>query len=743
MRFTIAFFIAFLTVGNPLAIAQNDDNDDQYKLKLYRAKGPIVLDGKLTEKDWKQARPARNFWQQYPYDTSRAARQTEVRLTYDRQHLYIGIVAFQPRQYVVQSLRRDFSTGSHADVVQVNIDTFQDKQNAFHFAVNPYGVQREGLVSNGDHVSTDWDNRWLCRVQNLPDRWIVEIAIPFKTLRYRTEPGINQWGINFFRYNQFDNERSCWAPIPRGFSSSDVAFSGSLIWDGQPPQPGQNIVLIPYALGHTRRDYVGEVPTESGWNAGFDAKVGLTPSLNLDLTVNPDFAQVEVDRQVTNLSRFELYFPERRQFFLENADLFGSSGFTKANPFFSRRIGLVRSSVSNELEPNAILGGLRLSGKLNERWRVGFLTMQTAQNRNLAIQSANSTVATAQYRIFDRSNISAIVVNRLNQAGYNTVLGADYNLASANGVWQGKFFYHRMMRNQNQAGQYSAGARLEYNTKRLNVETENEAIGQQYTPEMGFVPRRGIYRSINKFSYAYFPKGKLRQLINGISFGTEADQVWGIETKRILDWEVGFYGRVKFQNTASLKFTPLSWEYVYLFAPFDPSGRNDRARQLPAGSEFRYAQTRIQYHSDTRQLVYGSVETRFGQYYNGTLFNLHLNLHYRHQPLVLFALDINYNRVRLPDGYNDADLLLLGPRVDLTFTKNLYLTTFLQYNNQVNNMNLNARLQWRFRPVSDFYLVYTDNYFTQAGNLSETRFVEPFQSKNRALVAKLTYWLSM
>lgn len=743
MRLILSCFVWLLIVRTPLAIAQNANNDDQYTLMLQRAKGHMVLDGKLNEKDWKQARPARNFWQQYPYDTSRAARQTEVRLTYDHQHLYIGIVAFQPPSYVVQSLRRDFPTGSQADVVQVNIDTFQDKQNAFHFAVNPYGVQREGLISNGNNLSTDWDNRWLCRVQNLPDRWVVEIAIPFKTLRYRTGPDATQWGINFFRYNQFDNERSCWAPIPRGFSSSDVAFSGSLVWDQQPPQPGQNITLMPYVLTNARRDYVGEVPTQSGWNAGFDLKVGLTPSVNLDLAANPDFAQVEVDQQVTNLSRFELYFPERRQFFLENADLFSSFGFAKAKPFFLRRIGLVRSPVSNELERNAILGGVRLSGKLNDRWRVGFLTMQTAEDRTLAIRSANSIVATAQYQVFDRSNISAIIVNRLDRVGYNTVVGADYNLASANGVWQGKYFYHRMMRNHNREGQYSAGARLDYNTRRISAETENEAIGRHYTPEVGFVPRRGIYRTINKFSYTYFPKGKLRKTVNSISLGPEADVVWGIKDKRILDWEAGLYGRVKFQNTASLKFTLLRWEYVYLFAPFDPSGRNDQTRQLPAGSEFRYAQSRIQYQSDNRQPVYLTIESRFGGYYTGNLINLHLNLHYRYQPLVLMALDINYNRVRMPDGYNDADLLLVGPRVDLTFTKSLYLTTFLQYNNQVNNMNLNARLQWRFQPVSDFYLVYTDNYFTQAGSLSETRYAEPFQSKNRALVAKLTYWLSM
>ncbi|AQG78641.1 carbohydrate binding family 9 domain-containing protein [Spirosoma montaniterrae] len=737
------FFLALSLGASPVSLAQNADNDQRYRLPIRRATGRIVLDGKLTEAAWKSARPARNFWQQFPYDTLRAGKQTEVRLTYDQQNLYIGIVAFQQQQYVIPSLRRDFATSGHSDAVLINIDTFRDKQTAFQFAVNPYGVEREGLVSNGDHFSTDWDNRWTSRVTNLNDRWIVEIAIPFKTLRYRAEREANQWGINFFRYNLADNERSCWAPIPRGFNSSDLAFSGTLVWDQQPPQPGKNMAFIPYVLADVERDYVRDIPAQPRLNAGFDAKVSLTPSLNLDLTVNPDFAQVEVDQQVTNLSRFELYFPERRQFFVENADLFGSFGFSKAKPFFSRRIGLVRSPVSDELERNAIHAGLRLSGKLNDRWRVGLLNVQTAEDASLGIRTANFTVATAQYRVFSRSTIGGIVVNKIDRTGYNTVVGADYNLASPDGIWQGKFFYHKLLRNQNRSEQFVAGARLDYSTKRFNAETENEIIGRHYTPDVGFVPRRGIVRTINKASYTYFPKNDLRRTINAISFGPEVDVVYGTTQQRLLDWEAGLYGRVKFQNTASLKFTFLRWEYVYLFSPFDPSGKNDPERQLPAGSSYRYAQAKIQYQSDSRQLIYGTIESRFGQYYNGQLVNLHGTLHYRHQPFASVALEVNYNRIRLPDGYNDADLWLIGPRADLTFTRNLYLTTFVQYNNQVNNLNINARLQWRFKPVSDFYLVYTNNYFTQATTLSEARYFEPFRTRDRALVAKLTYWFSL
>ena len=734
---------AFLLGLLPLlasAQAQTHAPNPRHRLVIRPAGGRIVLDGRLTERDWQLAPVARRFWRHYPDDTSLAARPTEVRLTYDRHHLYVGIVAFQRQEYVVQSLRRDFGTGGNADAVVVNIDPFGDRQNAFHFAVNPYGVQREGLVSNGDHLSTHWDNRWFSRVTNLPDRWVVEMAIPFKTLRYRDEA--TEWGINFFRYNQTDNERSSWVPIPRGFGSSDLAFSGTLAWQRPPPRPGLNLALIPYALGSASHDHLGGTSATTGYNVGFDAKIGLTPALHLDLTVNPDFAQVEVDQQVTNLSRFELHFPERRQFFTENADLFGTFGFSKANPFFSRRIGLARSPVSGQLEPQAIPVGLKLSGKLNDRWRVGLLTVQTAPNATLGVRGANYTVATAQYRVFARSNVGGIVVNRLGPTGYNTVLGADYNLASAGGAWQGKLFYHTLLLNHNRPGQYASGARLEYASRRFGAETEAEAIGRNYTPEVGFVPRRGIARASQKLSYTYLPKGSWRERVNALSLAPEADLVYGLADRRVLDAEAGVSVRVKFQNTASLKVTPWRWEYVYLFSPFDPSGRGDADRALPEGTEYRFTQGRVQYQSDGRQPFHATVEGRFGRYFNGNLLGLHAHLHHRLQPVAQFGLEAGYTRIRLPDGFNDADLWLLGPRADLTFTKNLYFTALAQYNSQNNNLGFNARLQWRFRPVSDFFLVYTDNYFTQGTRVSDTQFFEPFQPKNRALVAKLTYWFS-
>lgn len=735
--------IILLSAASHWLLANPGPNSDRYRLNIRRAAGKIVVDGKFTEKDWQVAQPARNFWQQFPDDSIRARRSTEVRMTYDRQHLYIAVLALQKQEYVVQSLRRDFAANGSSDVILINIDTFHDKQNAFHFAVNPYGVQREGLVSNGDNFSADWDNRWTCKVSNHRDRWMVEIAIPFKTLRYRTGADATHWGINFFRYNLSDNERSCWAPIPRGFSSSDIAFSGTLVWDQRPPEPGTNIALIPYAAASVQQDRVRQQPTRAGVSTGFDAKVGLTPALNLDLTVNPDFAQVEVDQQVTNLSRFELLFPERRQFFLENADLFGTFGFSKVNPFFSRRIGLARSPVSGELERNAIHAGLRLSGKLNNRWRVGLLSMQTAGDSDLSLRTANFTVATAQYRVFDRSNISAILVNKIDRTGYNSVAGLDYNLASADGRWQGKFFVHKLLRNDNRSGQSAAGAQLEYSTRRFTAATQNQLVGRNYNPEVGFVQRRDIFRTTNQFNVVFFPGGSLKKWLNYVSFGPEADVIYGQAQRQIIDWEAGLYGKIKFQNTASLRLALARWEYVYLFSPFDPSGKNDPTRELPAGSAFRYRQSRFQYQSDARRSFYTVIEGRFGQYFNGRLFNIHTTFQYRQQPIALYALEVNYNRIRLPAGFNDADLLLIGPRLDLTFTRNVYFSTLVQYNNQINNMNINARLQWRFRPVSDFFLVYTDNYFTQAATVGETRFFEPFQSKNRALVAKLTYWFSL
>ena len=745
-------------------------NEENYRLSIRKATGKIVLDGRLDEPDWQAAEVTAPFRQTFPYDTSAAVQQTEARMTFDDENLYVSFVVHQPRHYAVQSLRRDFPQGGGTDLIIVNLDTFKDKQNAFHFAVNPYGVQREGLVSNGVDVTNDWDNKWYTEVTNHDDRWVVELSIPFKTLRYKISEGTNEWYVNFFRNNLDINERSAWAPIPRGLRSNNIAFSGTLVWETPPPQPGANISLIPYLSLNTSRDYLNRLNGVTRPGIGIDAKIAVTPSLNLDLTVNPDFAQAEVDRQVTNLSRFELFFPERRQFFLENSDLFagfGTGGVSSSSsgsggggsssvitPFFSRRIGIGRDSVTRANTVVPILAGARLSGKVSNRLRVGLLTMQTAAKENVQA-SANYSVLALQQQVFSRSTLGVILVNKQSFYGeediprpestFNRMAGVDYKLASRDGQLNGNFFVHKSFTPGSPNDATAAAATLDYNSSRLDFSAGVTRIGAGYNvSQIGFVPRNDMWRTSPNVAYSFFPKNpRLNRVVNSWGFGTDGDMRVRASTGRVTDWDfspIQFF--VRFNDNSSFRLTPLRTDYTYLFdRSFDPA--NQGGKPLPQGTGYRYRSLRFSYSSNSADLFNYDLSGRFGTYFNGKITALTANFSYRYQPFANLSVDVNYNRINLPepDGFADATLLLLGPRLDLTFSKSVFLTTVVQYNNQVNNVNLNARFQWRFKPVSDFFIVYTDNYF--ATDYDRTYNLGWLNSKNRALVVKLTYWLSV
>jgi hypothetical protein len=309
-----------------------------FELHIKKANATITIDGVMDETDWQQADVAGNFFMVLPMDTSLAKVPTEVRMTYDAQNLYIITVCrlVKPGPYMVESLRRDFAFGKNDNFIFF-IDPFDDRTNGFTFGANAAGAQWDGALYNGGSADLSWDNKWTSVVKNYDDKWVFEAAIPFKSIRYKK--GITTWGINFSRLDIKVAEKSAWAPVPRQFPTASLAYTGNLIWDAAPPDAGTNVSFIPYVLGGLNKNFDTHTKPEYRKDIGADAKIALTSSLNLDLTINPDFSQVEVDKQVTNLDRFELFFPERRQFFLENADMFANFGYTSIRPFFSRRIG--------------------------------------------------------------------------------------------------------------------------------------------------------------------------------------------------------------------------------------------------------------------------------------------------------------------------------------------------------------------------------------------------------------------
>lgn len=716
-----------------------------YQIK--KSEGLIKLDGILDENSWQGAEVLTNFQQQFPTDSLLAVSQTEIRLTYDDQYLYFSGIMYgqsKDRTYVTPSLRRDFR-GAANDAIVFTIDTFLDNTNAFQFGVNPFGVQREGLIANGGSRGGDldlsWDNKWKVQVRQYDGYWIAEGAIPFKTLRYNK--GAEEWNIKFYRVDSETGERTVSAKTPQNFRIFALAFMNKLLWDEPLKKPAPNIAVIPYIASGLNRDFedLEQTSANSDVSVGGDVKIGIGPSLNLDLTINPDFSQVEVDQQVTNLDRFEIFFPERRQFFLENADLFSEFGHPLARPFFSRRIGVAIDTSTAQNVQNKIHYGARLSGKIGNNWRIGLLNMQAAKIEEINVPGTNYTVAAIQRKVFDRSNIGAIFVNRqavedslgefsLNNDNYSRVIGVDYNLASADNKWIGKVFYHRELDTTNAAGNYSHAAYLIYESKTWVFSWAHVNVGDSYDAQVGFAPRQGFFRINPEIGHNFFPNSSW---LNQYSIRADAEYFWGDDNKT--DHRYSLVYNMQLQNTSSITMS-LNQRYTFLLNSFDPT-RTD-GNELLAGDDFTYNTFDFSYRSDFRRKLGYSLNGSFGEYFNGDRYNISGDINVRFQPYGALTLNVNYNKIEMPDPYNSADLLLIGPRFDLTMSKKLFFTTFVQYNNQIENLNINARLQWRFKPVSDIFLVYTDNYGTQ-DQFGDTSFIK----KNRALVFKISYWLNM
>jgi hypothetical protein len=721
-------------------------------IHIRKASGPIFVDGAMNEPDWQDAEVAGHFKQMFPFDSSYAQAQTEVRMTYDDKYIYLFAVMYNqngPRKYVTPSLKRDYR-GPANDGFSLVLDTYKDKTNAFLFGVNPFGVQREALITNGgnDDLSLSWDNKWFSEAKILDDRWVCEMAIPFKTIRFKQK--LDSWYVNFYRIDSHHTEQSSWSPIPRVYGPTALAFSRELIWDKVLDHPGGNISVIPYVAGHNLDDFENKLPTDRAPSIGGDVKVGIGPALNLDLTVNPDFSQVEVDQQVTNLSRFEIFYPEKRQFFLENADMFGSFGYSNIRPFFSRRIGVTRDPSTGQNIQNRIYGGARLSGKIDNNWRIGVMSMQAAKDESINLPSINYTVAAAQRKISTRSNIGLMLINKqafqdsskkdfkLMPNRYNRLVGVDFNLGSKDNKWNGKAFYHRSFNEYKKDSAFASTVAISYAKPKILFDVLVQAVGANFDPQVGYLPRARFNRFAPDFFYSWYPKSRV---INNHGPGVDMDFI-GNDLYGITDADYNFWYNINFQNTAQF-FMRIRQDYGLAYYAFDPTfpANDATAKNLPYHSHYYWNSVILNYQSNARKRFFYGFQTRMGQYYNGHRVNIDGNFSYRVQPHAVFSLDYSINHISLPSAYNSVDLLILSPKLDFTFTRKLFWTTYIQYNNQISNVNINSRLQWRFKPVSDLFIVYTDNYFAETNTHGDFFYIG--QPKLRSIVVKLTYWINL
>jgi hypothetical protein len=736
MKKTLPLIFILLAFTAP---AQKINESYQYHIKPATSK--INIDGNLDDEAWKNTDVAKDFWLKFPTDTAHANNQTEVRLTYDDNFLYISAICFKAndgKSATVESMKRDYVIPNN-ECFQIIIEPFNDLTNGFIFGVNAAGAQLEGLISEGQVQNLNWDNKWTSQTKYLADRWIVEMAIPFKTLRYKKE--VSNWGINFIRNYPNQKEVSAWARVPRQLSAISLAYTGILAWETLPTSPKANISIIPYALGGLNKDFLSNTDATFRKDIGGDAKIALSSSLNLDLTLNPDFSQVDVDRQVTNLSRFELFFPERRQFFLENADLFNNFGLDGLRPFFSRRIGL----------GIPITYGARVSGKLNSNLRIGAMNIQTGSQDftdSTRRPNQNFTALVLQQKVFKRSSIGLMFLNKeslnFNEktnrgfTDFNRNIGVEYNLASANNEWTGKAMVMKSFSPKITGSDVMQAYNLKYTPLHWIVDLQHENVGINYNPEIGYVPRRGYYRLLlNELTYIHYPKKPTsKAFFKAPTAG--ADYYWN--TNGELTDAINLIGYIGSFKSQSLIVAYFQTNYFKLQNDFDPTnGVSNEA--LKVGSEHRYNSFNLSYTSSPRKKYTANFVGSYGGFFgDGQLLNLSTTLGYRFQPYVNISANINYvdiSDVKIPvsgqpDKIVKSHFFLVSPKIDITFSNKLFWTTFIQYNEQRQNTNINSRLQWRYKPASDIFLVYTDNYFPNS-----------YEIKNRAVVLKMTYWLNL
>lgn len=721
--------------------AQKDSLGDQthnnidYQIKITKATTEILVDGNLNEQDWANAAVAKDFWKKFPDNKTRAVTKTEARLIYDAHFLYIGFTCYDSSsRHVIPTLKRDVDYWD-GDAIAVLLDPINRQSNAYMFGVSPLGVQSETDVQSFGDPTFSWDTKWFNAVKQYADRWTVEIAIPFKNLRY--EAGKTEWGINFIRNDIKHGQYQTWARVPMQFPGYAVASLGTLVWDAPPPVEKSNIALIPYMLAGASNDFEVGNKTDKILRGGLDAKIALNSQLNLDATINPDFSQVDVDEQNTNLTRFDLFFPEKRTFFLENSDVLAELGSPPATrPFFSRRIGL-----DADAQRVPILYGLRLSGNLNKTLRVNALNMQTGKTDG---QSAyNYSAAAIQQAVVGRSFFKVGFLNRqgmdkfeFSKTDYARDISTEFSFSSKNNQWDAwLLLHHSIQHNVKKDNNYVEGG-IWYHNEKWQFLNQTISVGTNYATGMDFFQRLDNYDALLDTTIRIGYKQNWSMLYYNL-IPKNTTHVTNSEFKAILlavlnpnnslnDRAFQVENTTQFRNTSTVTFSLLNEDSrLPVYTAF-----TDDTPLPPA--KYVFTNATIGYNTDVRKRLTANASFTAGQFYNGKQLSISAGFNYRMTPIGVFGLRFERYDLQFPAPYNQSLLYLINSKAEISFNKNLIWTTFLQYNTQANNFNINSRLQWRYKPMSDLFIVFTDNHGTL-----------PFERKNRALVLKLNYWFNL
>ena len=683
----------------------------------------ITLDGRLDEPGWALATPVGSFIQRRPRTGEPMTERTDVRFLYDDDNLYIGVFCYDsdPDGIIVNSVQKDYAT-QESDGVTVLIDSLHDRRSGLTFVANPLGAKDDVQLSVDGSGNLDWDGVWDVKTSRNDQGWIAEYVIPFTTLRFSGSPS-QEWGLQITRRITRKNEEADWSPLPQRFSNWRMSLAGTLTGLENIRQ-GRNLKVKPFvSSGITQsRDAAGRLQTMRGlerfkdYDAGVDIKYGLPPSLTLDATYRTDFAQVEADQQQVNLTRFNLFFPEKREFFLENTGTFnfgagGGFGGGGGNlvPFFSRRIGLSASGT-----PIPIVGGARVSGQVN-RYDVGVLTMKTER---LGTTPSNTfLVGRVKRNVSTSSWIGAVVTNRdSTQAGdYNRVAGADahfqfvrkldfdaYLLGSETPGRDGR----------NQARRFQAA----WTDEELVATAEYNEVQPNFNPEAGFIRRRDMAQYSG--DVAWRPQLAQSDLIRNFNVGTSIDYFEGsgsgeIET-RVSDTTLG----VVFESNASATFV-FNNTFDRLNSPLAIPSGNPHVT-IPVG-DYTFDRYTAQFTTNQRKKISGSGTLSVGDFYGGDRRQATAGLTLKPNYHVSVNLTYDRNEVHLPNGAFTTGLV--GAKVIYGFSPRAFLNAFLQYNADTHLVSSNIRFDLIHRPLSDLYIVYNDTRDTAAGQVRERAFV--------------------
>ena len=670
-----------------------------------------VIDGRLDEGAWQQGSAMSGFTQRVPDDGQPASERTEVRVLFDDEALYIGVWAFDSRADAITygERIRDYEV-NQSDAVVFVLDTWNDDQNGFVFGTTPTGIEYDGQVANegrgggrfqgggfntrqrfqsgaGGGFNKNWDGSWTVATTVDDEGWYAEFRIPFNTLRYGNES--ESWGFNIFRRIRRLNEESFWTPVPREFNLYRLNYAGDL--EGLRPPFRRLATGTPYLLGSTARDYAHSASFGQEGNVGGEVKLQVTQGLTLDVTYNTDFAQVEVDDQQLNLTRFSLNFPEKRPFFLENAGFFNVGG-GGADLFFSRRIGIASG------QPVPILGGARLSGRAGGL-NVGFLHIQTDESTGLA-DAHGYSVARLARELPNRSRIGGIFVNKTGPDGdFNRTYAADLAVGIGEALTLSSFVAQTddpVSADNEFAWDFSGN----WSSRSWSVTGQAREIGEGFNPEVGFLPRRG---------YRYYQSHVMYKIRPEWLFEIRPHVSWYTYNSRKNGVEEGF------QESARLHIDS-HWEWpsgaqIHTGANFNTEGIYEPFEILGTGvvvqeGSYQGWESQLVFNSNPAAELSASSRINFGSFLSGSRAGGNGSVTWRPNASFSTSARINYFNVDLPQG--EFETVLLGMNFGYFFTPRVYLQSLVQYSNQIDSWSANLRFGWLNTAGTGLFIVYND-----------------------------------